>query len=72
MPDFVYGTTTGDLGWADNKQQVYVAYAELTSAPDCDDDGGCGAGAGDANGDGTLNILDVWALINTILTNGWL
>ena len=47
--DFVYGTTTGDLGFADNKQQVYIAYAELTSEPDCSDDSGCGAGAGDAN-----------------------
>ena len=70
MPDYMYGTTTGDLGMADNKQQVYVAYAELTSAPDCDEDGGCGAGAGDANGDGTLNILDIVAMVNFILGSG--
>ena len=70
MPDYVYCTTTGDLGMADNKQQVYVAYADLTSEPECDDDGGCGAGAGDANGDGTLNILDIVAMVNYILGIG--
>ena len=70
MPDYVYGTTTGDLGMADNKQQVYVAYAELTSEPDCDESGGCGAGAGDANGDATLNILDIVAMVNYILGSG--
>ena len=70
MPDYVYGTTTGDLGMADNKQQVYVAYADLSSEPECEDDGGCGAGAGDANGDGTLNILDIVAMVNYILGTG--
>jgi len=67
MPDFEYGSTTGDLGFADMKQQVYVAYAELTSEPDCSDDGGCGASAGDPNGDGQMNILDIVGIANYIL-----
>ena len=69
-PDFMYGTTTGDLGWADNKQQVYVAYAELTSPPDCSEDSGCGAANGDANGDSTVNILDIVGMVNYILGAG--
>ena len=69
MPDFVYGTTTGDLGFADNKQQVYIAYAELTSEPDCTDDSGCGAEPGDPNGDGSTSILDIVAMVNYILSD---
>ncbi len=70
MPDYFYGSTTGDPGDADHKCRVYVGYAELTSAPDCDSDG-CGSGiAGDANGDGTLNILDIVGIVNFILGTG--
>ena len=69
MPDYVYGSTTGDAGMADNKQQVYVGYATVTSAPECDTDG-CPADLGDSNGDGTLNILDIVGMVNFILGTG--
>ena len=32
MPDFLYGSTTGDAGDPDHKCRVYVGYAELTSS----------------------------------------
>jgi len=69
MPDYVYGSTTGDAGMADNKQNVYIGYATLTSAPACDE-GGCPADLGDSNGDGTLNILDIVGMVNFILGTG--
>jgi hypothetical protein len=70
MPDFLYGSTTGDPGDPDHKCRVYVGYVELTSAPDCEDDGGCSSDLGDSNGDGNLNILDIVGLVNSILGTG--
>jgi hypothetical protein len=74
MPDYLYGSTTGDPGDPDHKCRVYVGYAELTSAegtqPDCGSDT-CGSGVGgDSNGDGTLNILDIVGIVNSILGTG--
>lgn len=74
MPDYPYGSTTGDAGNPDYKCRVYVGKVELTSAdgtqPDCNDDI-CGTGiVGDVNGDGFLNILDIVALVNYILGTG--
>jgi len=73
MPDYLYGSTTGDPGDPDHKCRVYVAYAELTSSsgvqPDCSD-GGCPFDLGDSNGDGQVNILDIVGLVNLILGTG--
>jgi hypothetical protein len=71
MPDYLYGSTTGDAGDADHKNRVYVGYAELTSTdsyqPDCGD-GSCGSGvAGDVNGDGFVSILDIAEMVSYIL-----
>jgi hypothetical protein len=72
MPDFLYGSTTGDPGDPDHKCRVYVGYAELTSStgqqPDCNDDG-CSL-LGDSNSDGFLNILDIVGTVNQILGTG--
>ena len=75
MPDYEYGSTTGDAGDADMKQSVYVARADIadpSSDDDCGDQGGgddC-AEAGDVNADGTVNILDIVAIVNNILGSG--
>ena len=75
MPDYEYGSTTGDAGDADMKQGVYVARAEIadpSADDDCGDQGGgddC-ADAGDVNADGTVNILDIVAIVNNILGSG--
>jgi len=72
MPDYLYGSTTGDPGDPDHKCRVYVGYAELTSStgqqPDCNDDG-CTL-LGDSNSDGFLNILDIVGTVNQILGTG--
>ena len=67
MPDYLYGSTTGDPGDPDHKCRVYVGYAELTSEPDCSAGTGCPSSPGDSNGDGNLNILDIVGLVNYIL-----
>jgi len=74
MPDYLYGSTTGDPGDPDHKCRVYVGYVELASStgsqPDCGTDT-CGSGiGGDTNGDGTLNILDIVGVVNFILGTG--
>ncbi len=73
MPDYLYGSTTGDPGDPDHKCRVYVGYAELTSSsgsqPDCNT-GGCPFDLGDSNGDGQVNILDIVGLVNLILGTG--
>ena len=64
-PDYCYGSTTGDAAPADYKNRIYIGNVSLDSEPQCGD---CPC-AGDANGDTSVDVLDIVSIVNNILGN---
>jgi len=63
--DYCYGSTTGDAAPADYKNRIYIGSVSLDSEPQCGD---CPC-AGDANGDTSVDVLDIVSIVNNILGN---
>ena len=63
--DYCYGSTTGDSAPADYKNRIYIGNVSLDSEPQCGD---CPC-AGDANGDTSVDVLDIVSIVNNILGN---
>ena len=61
--DYCYGSTTGDASPADYKNRIYIGNVSLDSEPQCGD---CPC-AGDANGDSSVDVLDIVSTVNYIL-----
>ncbi len=64
-PDYCYGSTTGDAAPPDFKNRIYIGNVSLDSEPQCGD---CPC-AGDANGDMSVDVLDIVSIVNVILGN---
>ena len=60
----IYGSTT-DAAPADYKNRIYIGNVSLDSEPQCGD---CPC-AGDANGDTSVDVLDIVSIVNNILGN---
>ncbi len=63
--DYCYGSTTGDTAPPDYKQRIWMGEVSLESEPQCGD---CPC-AGDANGDASVDVLDIVSIVNHILGN---
>ena len=69
-PDWCYGSTTGDNAGDDHKNRYYVGWVDLTDEEItfCEtDDCVPGAGSGDVNYDGAMDILDIVSIVNYIV-----
>ncbi len=62
-PDWCFGSTTGDMAGMEHKNRLYMGWVELTDE-ECIDE--CDV-RGDANCDGTLDILDIISILNHLL-----